>query len=169
MGSKIHRTFLLAILMLVSTGAMAEHRVSGNKAELNLVKRAVHCLLSDAYVRNSVLKYVGYRVGDAALVGIHEGSVVDPADKTGVYDVILFSKDDRKSVLLMLDASDKRQLKSIPNGYLLRKGGDGWSVDEGEGGYVDYATVASFVTQFKKEDIYSVSLSVNAAECQSAE
>jgi hypothetical protein len=168
MENKLFRACLFAILLSVSGSCVAKHGANEGDAGEGLVRRAMHCLLSDEYVRTSVLKYVGHKLGDVASVGIQEGSVVDPTDKTDVYNVLLFSSDGMKSVLLMVDASDNRQLKPIPNGYLLSRQDDSWSVDEGEGGYVDYAAVAKFVTQFKKNDVHSVSLYPNVAECQLA-
>lgn len=166
MENKIYRTVSFAVLLLASTSCVAGQGTKVNKTdEAILLRRAVHCLLSDDYVRSSVLSYLGYKLGDVGSAGVREGSVVDPADSTGVYNVLLFSSDGSKSALLMLDASDKRQLKPIPNGYLLRRNKKGWSVEEGEGGYVDYASVAASVTRFKRS-VHAVNLEANASECE---
>lgn len=130
---------------MVSNAAGVSSRTDSVVNHVSL-QRMVSCLVGDKSFRIYALKFDNLKLGDWSVAKFHSGPVVDRSYNGKVYNVILYSKDKKRSVIGLVIPDKNDNLEVVQNGYLLVRHGNTWRVEEGNGGYHDYETIGKFVT-----------------------
>ena len=158
--------FLLVTLCLLPawTGVQAA-KTEKEKVPPHL-KGAVGCLIKADFVRRYDLTYLGLKVGDWGWVRYQVGSISEIGDAPGVFNIVVYSPDGRKGMLLFADPDKNGSFNAIVNAYRLHRHGSKWSADYGSGGYVMYEAVGKFVTELSRRSRYRIQLAPGGNECR---
>lgn len=164
--SLVVMVFLFAALCLqpFPTGAQAA-KTERRKVPPRL-KVAVGCLVKADFVRRYDLSYLGLRLGDWAWVRYRIGSIPEIGGTPGVFNIVAYSPDGRKGMLLFAEPRENGGFDAIVNAYRLHRHGSEWSADYGNGGYVMYEVIGKFVTELSHRPRYSIQLAPGGNECK---
>lgn len=130
------------------------------------LKGAVNCLVKANFVRQYDLSYLGLKVGDWAWVRYQVGSISGVGDTPGVFNIVVYSPDGRKGMLLFADPGESGGFNAIMNAYHLHRHGSKWSADYGNGGYAMYKAIGKFVTELSHRPRYRIQLAPGGNECE---
>lgn len=159
--------FAFCALMLSMLPASAAHR-SGKTSTAGAPKRlqaAVGCLVAAPFVQQYDLRYLGLKVGGWAWARYRVGSLPGMDPTPGLFNVVLYSGDGQRGMLLFADPNKQGGFQAIRNAYRLHRRGSRWSADYGNGGYVLYEAVGKDVTALASRPRYRVHLVAGGAEC----
>ena len=131
------------------------------------LKGAVGCLVKARFVQEYDLSYLGLKVGDWAWVRYEVGSIPEVGDTPGVFNIVVYSPDGRRGMLLFADPDEGGGFNAIVNAYHLHRHGSKWSADYGNGGYVMYEAIGKFVTELSHRPRYRIRLTPGGNECKS--
>lgn len=129
------------------------HARSESQLPVNVLN-ALTCLLKNRWYESSLgLSPTGsiplrYTVGQIA-----ETSGEEYAKKL---NIVIYSKDRKRAVLLFATNSNKNKVLVISNSYNLVKATQGWSAGEGQGGLGTYIAVGKFVDGLEKLPMYTI-------------
>lgn len=165
--SLLIRMVAFAALLSTSTAccALGTDVHAGSQVNQIYLQRAVWCLAGDKLFRDYGLKFVDLKLGDWALAKFYMGSIIDRSYKGRIYNVVLYSKDMERSVLGSVVPNSKGDFDVVENGYLLKKHGEKWDVEEGNGGYRDYEMVGKFVTSISHKPFSRVHIVSRPKAC----
>lgn len=159
-------TLLLLLADFDASGSIAtQHSESKRTLAPSRLRKAVACLVAADFVRQDDLKYLGLKVNDWAWVRLRIGSIPGIGDTPGTFNVVMYSSDPRKGMLLFANPNDRGGFEAILNAYHLYKHGSSWTADYGNGGYVTYEAIGRFVTTLSHDTRYRVHLLPGGAEC----
>lgn len=130
------------------------------------LKGAVGCLAKATFVQQYDLSYLGLKVGDWAWVRYEVGSIPEVGGTPGVFNIVVYSPDGRKGMLLFADPDESGGFNAIMNAYHLHRHGSKWSADYGNGGYVMYQAIGKFVTELSHRPRYRIQLALGGNECK---
>lgn len=160
--------FLFATLLVSPhwTGAQASN-AHKSQAPPEL-KAAMGCLVAADFVRQYDLKYLKLKVGDRVWVRYKVGSIPGVGDTPGVFNIVVYSPDGLRGMLLFADPNNKGGLDAILNAYRLHRRGPKWSADYGNGGDMVYEAVGRFVTALSRSPRYRIRLEPGGSGCAAA-
>lgn len=160
---------LIVMIGLLPTSMNAQ----GSKTESsNIPPRlnvALGCLVKADFVRHYDLHYLGLKVGDLAWVRYQVGSIREMGDTPGLFNVVVYSPDGRRGMLLFADPDDAGGFNALMNMYRLHRSGSKWDADYGNGGYAMYKAVGKFVTELSHSPRYKTQLAPGGNECKAEE
>lgn len=130
------------------------------------LKGAVGCLVKADFVRQYDLNYLGLKVGDWAWVRYEVGSIPEIGGTPRVFNIVVYSPDGMKGMLLFADPDESGGFNAIVNAYHLHRHGSKWSADYGNGGYVMYEAIGKFVTELSHRSLYRIRLAPGGNECK---
>lgn len=133
------------------------------------LKGAVGCLVQAHFVQQYDLSYLGLKVGDWAWVRYEVGSIPEVGGTLGVFNIVVYSPDGSKGMLLFADPDGSSGFNAIVNAYHLHRHGSKWSADYGNGGYVMYEAIGKFVTALSHRPRYRIQLAPGGNECKAEE
>lgn len=168
----IRRVVISALVLLLSAPGLTLYQASAKGAVAHAgtaplrLKEAVSCLVAAGYIRKYGLPYVGLKVGEWAWVRYSVGSIPGIGDTPGVFNVVLYSRDRNRGILLFADLGDKDSFLAVYNGYHLYRHGSSWSADYGNGGFHLYEAVGKFVTTLSRSSpLYRILLTPGGRRC----
>ncbi|HTV55436.1 MAG TPA: hypothetical protein VMI06_11035 [Terriglobia bacterium] len=130
------------------------------------LKGAVGCLVKADFVRQYDLNYLGLKVGDWAWVRYQVGSISGVGDTPGVFNIVVYSQDGKRGMLLFADPDQNGGFNAVLNAYRLRRHGSEWNADYGNGGYVMYEAIGKFITELSRSSRYRIQLVPGGNECK---
>lgn len=157
---------LVAMLCLLPAGSGLQAAKTENGEVPPRLEEAVGCLVKAAFVRQYDLNYLGLKVGDWAWVRYQIGSIPEMGDTPGVFNIVVYSPDGRNGMLLFAEPDENGGFNAIVNAYRLHRHGSVWSADYGNGGYVMYEAVGSFVTELSHRSRYRIQLAPGSNGCK---
>jgi hypothetical protein len=158
---------VMACLLPAWTSAQATTTESGKvPPRLN---GALGCLVKADFVRHYDLNYLGLKVGDWAWVRYKVGSIPEMGETPSLVNIVVYSPDGRRGMLLFANPDDNGRFNAIVNAYRLQRRGSKWDADYGNGGYVMYEVVGKFVTELAHSSRYRIQLAPGGNECRPEE
>lgn len=161
--------FLIVMVCLLPAWTNAQATMTENGKVPPRLNRALGCLVKADFVQHYDLNYLGLKVGDWAWVRYQVGSIPEMGDTPRMFNIVVYSPDGRRGMLLFADPDDTGGFNAIVNAYRLHRRGSKWDADYGNGGYVMYEAVGKFVTRLSHGPRYRAQLVPGGNECKADE
>lgn len=157
---------LVVMVCLLPTwvGVQAANKKQGSPPPK--IKEALTCLLKADFVQQYDLNYLGLKIGDLAWMQYEIGSIPETGETPRVLNIVLYSPDGKKGILLFAEPNESGGFNAIMNAYHLYRHGSKWSADYGNGGYIMYETIGKFVTELSRGARYRIRLAQGGEECK---
>lgn len=133
------------------------------------LRKAVGCLVAADYVQKYGLKPIGLRVGEPAWVRYGIGSIPGIGGTPGLWNIVVYSKDGRRGILLFADPNHGDGFEALLNRYHLVKHASRWVASGGQGGFRLYEAVGRYVTVLSRRPRYRVKLLAGSSGCTQEE
>jgi len=128
------------------------------------VTEALGCLVARDYIKDA-LKDLKLAPGRLAWVRYYVGTVPGVEPTPGLFHIAVYSEDGRHGYLLLSFRDKQRKFVTVQDGYRLRKIGERWRADMGNGGTVVYRAIGQFAAKLEKSPRYRVRLEPRTLGC----
>ncbi len=122
-----------------------------------------NCLMTSPHVQED-LRTLGLKLGDNAPMRFRIGSLLGTASTTGV-NIAIYSNDDKRGWLFLVDSNNKGGFTVIRNAYRLARDSQKWQADEGNGGMWTYEEVSRYAESLFSNRRYIIRLTASKANC----
>lgn len=162
-------TLLIVMMCLLPTVINAQVTTAANSNVPPRLNGALGCLVKADFVRHYDLNYLGLKVGDWAWVRYQVGSIPEMGDTPRSFNIVVYSPDGRRGMLLFADPDDAGGFNARVNAYRLHRSRSKWEADYGNGGSAMYEAVGKFVTELSHRPRYKTQLAPGGNECKADE